>query len=134
MPVIHVAVGIIVVKDKILVAQRSADVDQGGLWEFPGGKVEPGETVEQALKREMQEEIGITVVKASPLIQIQHAYPGKDVLLDVWKVEQFLGKPTICAGQTMLKWVRSTELTKLNIPAANHAIVKSILRILSEVP
>ena len=87
-PVIHVAVGAIRNgQGEFLLARRPEHLHQGGLWEFPGGKVETGETVEVALRRELQEELAITVGQATPLIKIRHDYGDKRVLLDVWRVE-----------------------------------------------
>lgn len=83
---LHVAVGVIVGSDgKILIAKRPQTTHQGGLWEFPGGKVDTGESVQQALARELKEELAIDVITSEPLIQIRHHYPDKSVLLDVYK-------------------------------------------------
>jgi 8-oxo-dGTP diphosphatase len=70
-----------------------------GLWEFPGGKVEAEESVETALGRELHEELGIVVDVARPLIKVQHDYPDKQVLLDVWEVSAFTGEPHGAEGQ-----------------------------------
>src|SRR5690606_7572608 len=97
---IHVAVGVIVNADgKILIAKRPQTAHQGGLWEFPGGKVDAGETIEQALVRELREELAITVKDSRPLIQIRHHYPDKSVLLDVHKITRFEGNPIGNEGQ-----------------------------------
>jgi 8-oxo-dGTP diphosphatase len=126
---IHVAVGVIVNSHcEVLVALRPHHADQGNLWEFPGGKVEPGETVEQALYRELKEEIGITVLSAKFLIKVEHQYPDKKVLLDVWQIEKFEGEPRSQAGQVDLKWVSFTELSKLKFPEANKIIIESLIR------
>ncbi|MDY7561802.1 Nudix family hydrolase [Pseudomonas sp. CCC3.2] len=120
---IHVAAAVIRGNDgKILIAQRANTQHQGGLWEFPGGKVEAGETVEAALSRELQEELGIAVVAARPLIKIQHDYSDKQVLLDVWDVSAFSGEVRGAEGQP-LAWVSARELTSYDFPAANQAIV-----------
>ncbi len=106
----------------ILIAKRSDDQHQGGLWEFPGGKIEEGESVEQALVRELDEELGIQVSQASPLIRIHHQYPDKSVLLDVWRVTQFAGQPEGKEGQP-IRWVASDSLDSYPFPAANHPII-----------
>ena len=91
---VHVAAAVIRGADgRVLIAKRPQDKHQGGLWEFPGGKVEEGEAVERALARELEEELGIRVEAARPLIQVQHDYPDKQVLLDVWEVSSFTGEP-----------------------------------------
>ncbi len=120
---LHVAVGVIRnPAGEILVARRNAAAHQGGLWEFPGGKVEAGETAPQALRRELREELGIAVLQARPLIRIKHAYPDLRVLLDVWSVEAFSGVPTSCEGQA-LQWVLPERLVDFTFPQANQPII-----------
>ncbi|MES2820611.1 MAG: Nudix family hydrolase [Pseudomonadota bacterium] len=107
---------------RILIARRADTQHQGGLWEFPGGKVEAGETVEAALARELEEELGIVLGAARPLIQVRHDYPDKQVLLDVWEVSAFSGEPRGIEGQP-LAWVTPRELGDYAFPAANQPIV-----------
>jgi len=109
----------------VLVALRPRYVHQGGLWEFPGGKVAHGESAREALVRELHEELGIQVEAARPLIRIQHDYPDRAVLLDVWRVNSYRGMPTGKEGQT-IKWVSHTQLLKLAFPDANRPIIKAI--------
>lgn len=110
---------------QVLIAKRPDQVDQGGLWEFPGGKLAPFETGLQALKRELHEELGIDVMKARPLIRVQHRYPEMKVLLDVWKVTAFSGEAWGKEGQPV-RWVDVARLPSYNFPAANEAIIKAI--------
>ena len=92
---VHVAVAAIVDEDsRVLLTRRHACAHQGGLWEFPGGKVEPQETIEQALARELNEELGIRPLRMRPLIRIAHDYSDKCVLLDTWRVDEFAGVAT----------------------------------------
>lgn len=120
---IHVAAAVIRAADgRVLIARRPLDKHQGGLWEFPGGKVEAGETVEAALARELAEELGIAVTAAQPLIQVRHDYPDKQVLLDVWQVTAFDGEPHGAEGQP-LAWVEPAQLSSYSFPAANRPIV-----------
>ncbi|MFS2158731.1 Nudix family hydrolase [Pseudomonas sp. Pseusp122] len=120
---VHVAAAVIRGADgRILIARRADTQHQGGLWEFPGGKVEAGEGVKAALARELKEELGIAVSSARPLIKIQHDYPDKQVLLDVWEVSSFTGEPHGAEGQP-LAWVSNRELTNYDFPAANQPIV-----------
>ncbi|WP_415753441.1 Nudix family hydrolase [Pseudomonas leptonychotis] len=120
---IHVAAAVIRGKDgQILIAKRCDDKHQGGLWEFPGGKVEDGETAQAALARELEEELGILVTTARPLIQVRHDYPDKHVLLDVWDVSAFTGEPHGAEGQP-LAWVSAKQLSEYEFPAANRPIV-----------
>lgn len=110
---------------EILLAKRAAHQHQGGLWEFPGGKLEEGEAPLAGLWRELQEELGIAVVKAEPLIQIQHNYPDKSVLLDVFRVSQFDGSAQGREGQPLI-WVKPTELNLYPLPAANRSILHAL--------
>lgn len=120
---VHVAAAVIRgVDGRILIAKRPRDKHQGGLWEFPGGKVEDGEAVRVALDRELYEELGIRVQTARALIQIRHDYPDKQVLLDVWEVSAFSGQPHGAEGQP-LAWVSERQLLDYEFPAANQAIV-----------
>lgn len=157
---VHVAVGVIFdsslesmesQKGRILIAKRADHQHQGGLWEFPGGKVEAGEPVQVALQRELAEELGLqcSVDGMRPLISIPFHYPDKSVLLDVWSVYggqmpsdqnsdtynsdiknsdiknsegDWIGKE----GQP-LQWVDQAELAKYEFPAANKAIIDALL-------
>ena len=120
---VHVAAAVIRGSDgRILIARRADSQHQGGLWEFPGGKVEDGEAVELALARELQEELGIVVTAARPLIKVKHDYPDKQVLLDVWEVNGFTGEPHGAEGQP-LAWVTARELPQYDFPEANQPIV-----------
>src|SRR5699024_2253189 len=81
----HVAAAAILSRDgkQALIARRPSNVDHGGLWEFPGGKLAPYETGLAGLKRELHEELGVEIQRAQPLIRIHHEYPDKHILLDV---------------------------------------------------
>jgi 8-oxo-dGTP diphosphatase len=123
----HVAVGIIFnTTGEILIAQRPADKYKGGLWEFPGGKVEANETGFAALQRELQEELGILVIAAEPWLQFQHDYTDRVVLLDVFKVTEFSGDPHGKEGQP-IQWVSFQELDGFEFPAGNHVILARLL-------
>ncbi|OQW75664.1 MAG: DNA mismatch repair protein MutT [Proteobacteria bacterium ST_bin11] len=120
---LHVAAGVIRDGDgRILITQRAKHAHQGGLWEFPGGKLEAGETVQQALARELAEEVGIQLETAAPLIKINHDYGDRQVLLDVWNVTAFAGQAKACEGQAM-RWVSVEQLGEFNFPAANIPII-----------
>ena len=120
---VHVAVGLIVNSDdEVLVALRHPDSHQGGLWEFPGGKVEHGESVFAALDREFREELGVSVRRAFPMRKINHAYPDKRVLLDVWRITEFSGQAIGREGQ-QIKWQAVTELQAEHFPRANSPII-----------
>ena len=122
----HVAAAVVVdAQGRILISQRPGHVHQGGLWEFPGGKLEASETAEAALKRELREELGINVHAARPLIRVFHEYPDKPVLLDVWRVTGYSGEPTGLEGQP-LDWVAVDDLGERAFPAADGAILKAL--------
>jgi 8-oxo-dGTP diphosphatase len=123
---VHVAVGVILdANDRILLSRRAADSHQGGLWEFPGGKVEAGEDVLAALARELLEELDIAVSSSEPLLAVHHDYGDKAVLLDVHLVRGFEGKPRGLEGQP-LRWVLAADLSRYDFPAANHPIVEAV--------
>ena len=119
---VHVAVGLLLRSNQVLIALRPKQSHQGGLWEFPGGKVEQGESVEVALSRELKEELGVDVHSANPVMQISHSYHDKKVLLDVWAVDDFSGEPCGIEGQPV-KWVSQASLQNHPFPEANQAIV-----------
>jgi 8-oxo-dGTP diphosphatase len=119
---VHVAVGVIIDGSQVLVSQREVGSHQAGKWEFPGGKLRADESPREALARELEEELGVQVRSAYPLIQIRHTYPDKQVLLDVWRVTDYGGVPHGRESQA-IDWVNQDRLTKLDLPAANKAIV-----------
>ncbi len=123
---LRVAVG--VVRDdlgRVLVARRSLDRHQGGRWEFPGGKVERPESVTTALRRELAEELGITVGECRPLIRIAHDYGDRHVVLEVRAVDRWSGEPTGLEGQP-LAWRMPDELAPDDFPAANRGIIAAL--------
>ncbi len=123
---LHVAVAAITnAQQQVLISLRPQHVHQGGLWEFPGGKVEPGEKVEQALVRELHEELGIRPESACPLIRIPYTYPDRQVLLDVWKVKKYSGKIHGREGQ-VVEWLPITRLGSRAFPDANLPIIQAL--------
>src|SRR6188508_216389 len=91
---VHVVAGVMLdARGRVLLARRTEGRDLAGLWEFPGGKVDPGETPRQALARELFEELGIHVQAAEPLIAVPQQYRDKRILLDVYRVTRYSGKP-----------------------------------------
>jgi 8-oxo-dGTP diphosphatase len=127
---LKVAVGIIInTQHQVLVALRPSHNPHGGLWEFPGGKFELNESSFDALKRELDEEIGIILIKASPFICVQHDYGKTCVELDTWQIEDYDGTPYGREGQT-IRWVNNTELSQLVFPEGNKAIVDAVKEIL----
>ncbi len=124
--VVRVAVGVIQDPEgQILIARRPDHVHQGGLWEFPGGKVDEGETLADALSRELYEELAIQVHASEPLIEIRHDYPDKSVLLQVCRVTRFSGTPKGNEGQPV-RWVAPDALPDYTFPEANRPIIHAI--------
>jgi len=124
--IVHVAVGVIIREQQYFLTKRLESAHQGGKWEFPGGKVEKDETVAQALYRELQEEIAIDTLSCYPLIEINHDYGDKRVLLDVYVVDNFQQEPIAQEGQESA-WFTLKELVNLDFPAANKAIVDKLI-------
>lgn len=126
MVAVHVAVGVVVDEQQhILISQRAFDAHQGGLWEFPGGKVEAGEPVIRALARELREELGIGFSESRPLLLVPFDYGDKAVLLDVHLVTGLRGKARGLEGQP-LAWVSAEDLARYEFPAANMPIVAAL--------
>lgn len=123
--IVHVAVGVITRESKIFLAKRNAKQHQGGKWEFPGGKVEAGETVLEALQRELNEECGINPNSSQELIVVEHDYGDKKVKLDTHIIQDFDGEAHGKEGQEVA-WVEVTELDNIDFPAANIAIVDAV--------
>ncbi|HQV23803.1 MAG TPA: 8-oxo-dGTP diphosphatase MutT, partial [Agitococcus sp.] len=111
---------------QLLLAQRPLHKHQGGLWEFAGGKIDSGETAEQALVRELQEELGITATQYRPLLTVEHHYPDKSVRLNVFRVTAFEGQAHGAEGQPIV-WVKPENLHDYQFPAANLPILKAAL-------
>ena len=112
-------------RGRVLLARRTAARDLAGAWEFPGGKVEPGETALQALGRELDEELGIRVLAATPLIRVPQAYPGKRIVLDVHTVGAFEGTPRGREGQA-LAWAPLETLASYPMPPADRPVVAAL--------
>lgn len=122
-----VAAAIFDASGRVLIAERPAGKHMAGRWEFPGGKVAPGESEEAALARELQEELGIKVVSARPLMRLTHRYPDRDVELSMWVVERYDGEPQPLDGQG-LKWVERSRLTAEDILEADGPFVAALVQ------
>ncbi|GAA6133824.1 8-oxo-dGTP diphosphatase MutT [Oceaniserpentilla sp. 4NH20-0058] len=110
---------------QLFIAKRASQAHQGGLWEFPGGKKENGETPEQALIRELDEEIGIHAQSVSPLIRLEHDYGDKLIELDVYVVNEFRGEAHGAEGQ-VTKWILMSEIDAYDFPEANVPIIGAL--------
>jgi 8-oxo-dGTP diphosphatase len=128
---VHVAVGVITSinehnQTQYFLTKRLDNAHQGGKWEFPGGKVEEGETVAQALARELQEEVNIEILSCQPLMVIEHDYGDKKVCLDVFIVDNYNGEPSAQEGQQQ-SWFALQQFKDLEFPKANDAIIKKLI-------
>lgn len=123
---IHVAVGVIIKDKKILIAQRMSGQHLEGFWEFPGGKLEKGESAESALARELEEELSIKVERSQFLFDLEYDYPEKSVKLSIFTVSEFVGRPLGAEGQPLV-WCHIDELSNYTFPPANDPIVKYLL-------
>ncbi len=126
MQTLHVAVAVVFNKQQeVLLALRQSHQHQGDLWEFPGGKIGPGEHIFAALQRELKEEVDLTVIDAEPLLKVAHQYEDRDVLLDVWQVTSYSGEVYGREGQ-QIQWKAIDKLRQVDFPAANQAIVDAV--------
>jgi 8-oxo-dGTP diphosphatase len=124
--IIHVAAAAIENElGQILLTRRAEDTHQGGLWEFPGGKLDEGESVEQALIRELDEELGIHPTAYRPLIKVQHDYGDRHVILDMWLVSAYKGAASGVEGQPLC-WVEREDLASYPMPAADTPVIQAL--------
>ncbi|QFU03733.1 8-oxo-dGTP diphosphatase [Pseudoalteromonas sp. THAF3] len=123
---VDVAVGIIKRESQTYICKRPEDKHQGGLWEFPGGKIEVGESVAQALSRELHEEVAIRVHSTEEFMRIEHDYGDKHVCLHIHTVADFSGEPHGAEGQQGA-WVDIAALNDYAFPEANVAIINKLL-------
>lgn len=122
----HVAAAVIIDDTgRILVSQRAEHAHQGGLWEFPGGKLEPGETAQLALARELEEELGIRPTESEPLIRIRHAYDDRLVVLDFFRVTAYQGEAKGREGQPLC-WMLPEEMVAETFPAADRPVITAL--------
>jgi 8-oxo-dGTP diphosphatase len=124
-PLVLVAAVVLVDADgRVLVAQRPEGKSMAGLWEFPGGKVEPGETPEAALIRELREELGIDVAASclAPFTFASHAYPDFHLLMPLYVCRKWSGIPLAREGQR-LTWVRPARLADYPMPPADKPLI-----------
>jgi mutator protein MutT len=126
-PVVHVvAAAVIDAAGRVLIAQRPAGKHMAGGWEFPGGKLEPGEERLVGLARELREELGISIIGTPrPLIRVRHAYPSREVLLDIWVVKRYSGEARGVDGQA-LRWCTQDELGEAELLPADRPIVRAL--------
>lgn len=122
------AVALIDADGRVLLTQRPEGKDMAGLWEFPGGKIEPGELPEAALSREMREELGIEICErcASPLTFVSHSYENFHLLMMLYVCRKWEGIPTPLEGQK-ITWKFPREMTSLPMPPADVPLVAALI-------
>lgn len=127
-PVLVSAVALFDADGRVLLTQRPPGKTMAGLWEFPGGKIEPGETPEAALAREMREELGIDICErcASPLTFVSHAYDDFHLLMMLYVCRKWEGIPTPLEGQK-ITWKFPREMTALPMPPADVPLVGALI-------
>ena len=122
----HIVIGIVTNSEgEVLVSKRRVDVHLGGMLEFPGGKLERNETPQEALMRELNEELGIGIISASRLIQFYFIYSDKKIFLDVYKVLDYSGRVSANEGQE-LDWINISTLRTIDFPDANFGIIRAL--------
>jgi 8-oxo-dGTP diphosphatase len=112
---------------RVLIAERPAGKHMAGRWEFPGGKVAPGETEEAALARELEEELGIEMIEARPMMRLSHRYPDREVELSLWVVGRYAGEPRALDRQR-LKWVERAQLGQEDLLEADRPFVAALVQ------
>lgn len=110
---------------EVLINQRTHPPQFAGQWEFPGGKIEPGETLHQALVRELIEELGIEVLASTPLITFTHNYPHATVQLNVRSITEYSGTPSGVEGQA-IQWIKPDALHEVNFLEANRPVINAV--------
>jgi 8-oxo-dGTP diphosphatase len=117
---------------RVLLAQRPAGKDMAGLWEFPGGKVDPGERPEVTLIRELKEELGIVVQEAclAPLTFASHTYPQFQLLMPLWVCRRWEGEVKALERQE-LAWVRPNRLRDYPMPPADEPLIPHLIELLA---
>ena len=124
--VMHVMAGVLCdAHGRVLLAQRPAGKHLAGLWEFPGGKREPGESPHAALLRELREELGIELQRAQPLLQVPWQYGERRLLLDAWLVDQWRGTPQSLEGQA-LQWLAPAQVDATLLTPADRPILSAL--------
>jgi len=124
---IDAAIAIVRRRGRILLCQRRAGDTFGGYWEFPGGKVEPGESLEDCLRRELREEIEIEVHPARALPHIDHQYPDALVRLHPFLCDHVSGEPQLIECQQAV-WISPSELRQYTLPPANEQLIEDVMR------
>jgi len=125
MPTLVVTAAVVEIDDAFLLTRRPAHTHLAGTWEFPGGKCEPGESLEDSLRREMREELGVDIDIGGEICRIEHAYADRSVRLHFFRCT-LLGVPVPQLGQEM-RWVGRGELNTLELPEADRELTDALV-------
>lgn len=128
MKILQIAVGIIRNDaGEIYITQRAADAHMANKWEFPGGKIEAGETAEEAMIRELEEEVGITASEPHLFDKLEYAFPDRHITLWFWLVENWQGEPWGKEGQPG-RWIAQNALIADEFPPANAPVIEKLVQ------
>ena len=123
---LHVAAGILRNEaGQVLITERLCDGPYNGLWEFPGGKIRTGESPDDALRRELNEELGVDAITVAPFMNLSHTYPDRSVELEFFLVDEWRGEPSGLDGQR-IRWVPVAELDIAELLPADGPIVTAL--------
>lgn len=125
-PTYRIAVGVIEKDNKLLITQRKKGALLGGMWEFPGGKIEKGETAEEACIREIREEVNLEIKVLKKLTAIQHEYSHFKIKMDIFICQYISGNVQLC-GPTNYNWIGPDEISSYPFPGANHKFFPALL-------
>ena len=124
----HKRIGVAIIRDrqgKILIDRRRQEGEMGGLWEFPGGKIEKNETVEECISREIKEELALEIAVGKCLTVVNHTYSAFEITLFVHECQYLGGKPQPIACEDIC-WVNLEEIDRYNFPEANREIIATL--------
>lgn len=125
--VIQVAAALILQEGRYLITRRTAETHLGGLWEFPGGKREPGESLEACLRRELREELGVEITVPAQFQVVCYDYPERRVELHFFRCAIQGGHGRAVDGENV-RWVTPDELAKFEFPPADHPLIEALRR------
>ena len=121
--IIEVAAGVVFRDGRFLITRRPESTHQGGLWEFPGGKLQPGESLRDCLRRELREELGVSVQVGEVLKIVEHSYPDRRVRLHFYRCS--IPDPFI-PDRLTFRWVSPSDLSQLEFPEANSSLIQDL--------
>ena len=124
---LHAAIAVIERRGRMLICQRRAEDSFGGCWEFPGGQREAGESWEACLRRELREELGVSVRAIRPYSRMHHEFPDGTVFFRVFRCALARGRPRPLDAQA-LRWIQARELGRYQFPPANRALIARLSR------